>query len=295
MDIREKTLLILGITFIVLFCVIAGVSMFLYIDQLGRLEHQQVSKDVTNVIGAISNEQDHLSSALHDWSYWNDTYQFALDHNQDYITQNLDDKSLTAIHTTLFMVTDTQGNIIYGKMVDPVTGHESPFPENFSQIIPPDHPFLNYTSLTGTNTGILLLPSGPIMIASSPILDNTMEGPSHGVLVMGRALDKRVFDRISRATGNSISAHWNGDSIADDLQLTLLKQMNPDSAAVSIPHSDGIISGYKVIGDVNGQKILIETDQPRDLYQNGLTIIQAYLVLFRFCDTGDTNYCPSCR
>ncbi len=35
-----------------------------------------------------------------------------------------------------------------------------------------------------------------------------------------------------------------------------------------------------MISDVNGQKILIETDQPRDLYQNGLKMIQTYLVLF---------------
>ncbi len=143
--------------------------------------------------------------------------------------------SLTAIHVSLFMLTDTQGNIIYGKVVDPVTGRESPLPENFSQFLPPNHPFLNYTSLSGTNTGILLLPAGPIMIASSPVLNNTREGPSHGVLVMGGSLDKRVFDRISRATGNPTSAHWNGDTSADDLQLSLLEQMNPDSAIVSIP------------------------------------------------------------
>ncbi|MEI7434795.1 MAG: CHASE4 domain-containing protein [Methanomicrobiales archaeon] len=282
MDIRKKTLLVLGITFIVLFCVIAGVSMFLYIDQLGRLEHQQVSKDMTEVIGAISNEQDDLSNTLHDWSYWDETYQFALDQNQDYITQNLDEKSLTAIHTNLFMVTDTKGNILYGNIVDPVTGRESPLPENFSQFLPPDHHFLTHTSLPGTNTGILLLPTGPILIASSPVLNNTREGPSNGVLVMGRALDTREFDRISRATGNPTSAHWNGDTSAGNLQRSLLEQMNPDSVPVSIPHSDGIISGYKVISDLNGQKILIETDQPRDLYQNGLKMIQTYLVLFVF-------------
>ena len=280
MDIRKKTLLVLGITFIVLFCVIAGVSMFLYIDQLGRLEHQQVSKDMTEVIGAVSNEQDDLSSTLHDWSYWDETYQFALDQNQDYISNNLDEASLATIHLSLIMLTDTQGHIIYGKVVDPVTGLESPLPENFSQYLPPDHPFLNHTSLPGTNSGILLLPTGPLMIASSPVLNNTRVGPSHGVLVMGRALDTREFDRISRATGNPTSAHWNGDTSADNLQRSLLEQMNPDSVPVSIPHSDGIISGYTVISDVNGQKILIETDQPRDLYQNGLKMIQTYLVLF---------------
>ena len=273
MDIRRKTMLALGITFVVLFCIIAGVSVFLYVDQLGRLEQQQVTKDVTEVISAISNDQDDLSSTLHDWSYWDDTYQFVLDQNQNYIQQNLDEKSLSTIRVNLYMVTDTQGNIIYGKIVDPVTGREGPLPEHFNQFLPPGHPFLNYTSLSGTNAGILLLPTGPIMIASSPVLNSSRDGPSHGVLVMGRALNNQEFASISRVTGNPISAHWNGDMISDAMQLSLLQQMNPDSAVVSIPRSDSVISGYTVKSDVNGQKILLVTDQPRDLYQNGLAII----------------------
>jgi sensor domain CHASE-containing protein len=95
MDIRRKTLLVLGITFVVLFCIIAGVSVFLYVDQLGHLEQQDANKEVTEVISAISNEQDDLSNTLHDWSYWDDTYKFVLDQNPDYITQNLDEKSLS--------------------------------------------------------------------------------------------------------------------------------------------------------------------------------------------------------
>jgi len=280
MDIRRKTLLALGITFIVLFCIITGVSMFLYVDQLGRLEQQQVIKDMTEAIGAIANEQDDLSNTLHDWSYWDDTYQFVLDQNEDYIIGNLNENSLSVIRVSLYMVTDTRGQIIYGKIVDPVTGRESPLPEYISQLLPPGHPFLNHTTLSGTNTGLLLLPEGPMMIASSPVLDNNRKGPSHGVLVMGRSLDERTFARISRATGNPLSAHWNGDLVADDLQLSLLQKMNPDSAVISIPRSDGTISGYRVINDVNGQKILIVSDQPRDLYRNGLAIIQMYLVLF---------------
>jgi signal transduction histidine kinase len=120
------------------------------------------------------------------------------------------------------------------------------------------------------------------MIASSPVLNNRREGPSHGVLVMGRSLNERAFTRISRVTGNPISAHWNGDGIADGQQLSLLQNLNPDSATVSIPRSDSIISGYTVISDINDQKILIVTDQPRDLYQTGLVLIQMYLVLFTF-------------
>jgi signal transduction histidine kinase len=180
------------------------------------------------------------------------------------------------------MVTDTQGNFIYGKIVDPLTGCESQLPEHFNQILPPGHPFLNFTSLSGTNTGILLLPTGPIMIASSPVLNNSREGPSYGVLVMGRSLNDRAFTKISRVTGNPISAHWNEDGTTDGQQLSLLQQLNPDFTAVSIPRSEVIISGYTVINDVNGQKILIVTDQPRDLYQNGLSIIKTYLVIFIF-------------
>ncbi len=282
MDIRRKTLLALGITFVVLLCIIAGVSVFLYVDQLGRLEQQVANKEVTEVIGAISNEKDDLSKTLHDWSYWDETYKFALDQNPDYIIQNLNETSLSALGVHLFMVTDPKGNIIYGKILDPLTGRETTFPEHFNQFLPPGHPFLNFTSLSGTNTGILLLPTGPMMIASSPVLNNRKEGPYPGVLVMGRSINELTFTRISRVTGNPISVHWNGDGISDGQQLSLLQQMNPDSAAVSIPRSDDLITGYKVINDINGQRILIVTDQPRDLYQNGFAIIKTYLVIFIF-------------
>jgi PAS domain S-box-containing protein len=119
------------------------------------------------------------------------------------------------------------------------------------------------------------------MIASTPVLTSRREGPSHGILVMGRSLDQRVFARISRVTGTPISAHWNGDMIADDQQLSLLQQMNP-AEVVSIPRSNDIVSGYTVINDINGQKILIVNDQPRDIYQNGLSIIRTYLSFFTF-------------
>jgi len=282
MDIRKKTLLALGITFIILLSIIAGISVFLYVDQLALLEQQEVTKEVRETINAISNEQDDLSNTLHDWSYWNDTNQFVLDRNPDYITQNLNEDTLSSLRVNLYMVTDNQGHIIYGKVVDPVTGSESPFPEFFNLLLPPGHSFFNHTSLISTNTGILLTPKGPIMIVSSPVLNNRMEGPSYGILVMGRYLNEREFARISRVTGNPTSAHWSGDLIADNSQLSLLQKMNSDSSVVCVPRSDSIIIGYTVIRDINGQKILIVTDQPRDLYQNGHAIIQTYLVIFIF-------------
>ena len=96
MDIRKKTLLALGITFIILLSIIAGISVFLYVDQLALLEQQEVTKEVRETINAISNEQDDLSNTLHDWSYWNDTNQFVLDRNPDYITQNLNEDTLSS-------------------------------------------------------------------------------------------------------------------------------------------------------------------------------------------------------
>ncbi|MDP3563362.1 MAG: CHASE4 domain-containing protein, partial [Methanoregula sp.] len=207
--------------------------------------------------------------------------QFASDQNPDYITQNLDEKSLSALRVNLFLVTDSRGNSIFGKMVDPVTGRESPLPEQFNQLLPPGHPFLNHTPMSGTNTGILLLPQGPMIIVSSPVLSSKREGPPHGILVMGRSLNEYSFHRISRVTGNPISAHWSGEMMADDPQLSLLQKMNP-AEAVSIPRSDNTIAGYTVISDINDQKILIVTDQPRDLYLNGLSIIRTYLFVFTF-------------
>src|SRR5690606_4385746 len=44
--------------------------------------------------------------------------------------------------------------------------------------------------------GILMLPDGPVLVASRPIVTSNAEGPVRGSLIFGRLLDQAEVERI---------------------------------------------------------------------------------------------------
>ncbi|WP_394698771.1 CHASE4 domain-containing protein [uncultured Methanoregula sp.] len=280
MHIRNKTLIALGITFAVLFGIIAGISLFLYIEELGSLEYHQTQKEVTRVKNVIANEQEDLSSTLHDWAYWDETYAFTANRDPGYVSRNLNEGSLSVLRLNLFMVTDTSGNILYGTMVDPATGRQAPLFADVLQALPPGHPFMNHTRQNSTKTGLLLLSGDPMIVVSAPVLTSSKEGPVHGVLVMGRYIDQKTLDRMNRVTETAITVHWPDDPSADEQERQLLMSNVTDFGTASIPRNADLLSGYTVVQDINGKNILLGVDLPRDLYRYGLSAIVIYLVLF---------------
>lgn len=280
MQIRNKTLLALGVTFAVLFGIIVGISLYLYMDELGNLEYQQTERQVNQVKNLLANEQDDLASTLHDWAYWDETYNFAAGHDPAYITRNLNGNSLQILRLNLFMLADPSGNPVYGARVDPATGIQEPLPADLTGALPPAHPFLNHTSLTSTKAGYLLLPEGPVIIASTQVLTSYQTGPATGVLVMGRSLDPKFFARLDRVTGTEVTLHAADDSDLTEQERQLLANPSAHTGIASIPVSSDRVSGYTIVQDINGRNLLLRVDQPRDIYRHGLSIILIYLILF---------------
>jgi len=280
MQIRNKTLLALGVTFAVLFGIIVGISLYLYMDELGNLEYQQTQKEVNQVKNLLANEQEDLVSTLHDWAYWDETYSFAAGHDPAYISRNLNGNSLQTLRLNLFMVADPSGNPVYETMVDPATGRQEPFSADLPGALPPSHPLLNHTSPTSTKTGYLLLPEGPMIVVSTPVLTSFQAGPATGVLVMGRALDTKFLARLDRMTGTGVTLRAADDPALTEQERRLLENPSAHTGIASIPVSSDRVSGYTIVQDINGRNLLLRVDQPRDIYRHGLSIILIYLILF---------------
>ena len=52
-----------------------------------------------------------------------------------------------------------------------------------------DSPLIQHAETDTGTAGILLLPEGPLLVASQPILNSQGEGPIHGTLIMARYFD----------------------------------------------------------------------------------------------------------
>ena len=66
---------------------------------------------------AITAIDDQLKSTIIDWSYWDDTYDFISNKDQDYIDSNLQDSTLAYLKINLIQFVDANGKVIFTKAI----------------------------------------------------------------------------------------------------------------------------------------------------------------------------------
>jgi sensor domain CHASE-containing protein len=89
MSLRSKVVLILLSVFVLYGAVDYAAQRFVIFPGFLDLEREEVQKDLKRCVQAIKREIHHLDSFCHDWSAWDDTYEFAVSRSEDYIKSNL--------------------------------------------------------------------------------------------------------------------------------------------------------------------------------------------------------------
>jgi sensor domain CHASE-containing protein len=124
LSITTKMILII----LVSICFLASVLYFISASVLSKsyltIEHQAILKDLERANGAIDNLSTQLTVKLHDWATWDDTYNFILDSNQEYLESNLAHDSIANLEINAMFFVDKEGGIIFKRMVDSQTSEE---------------------------------------------------------------------------------------------------------------------------------------------------------------------------
>src|ERR1043165_1132825 len=103
MSLRRKNFIAIISTLIGLVLVLFAVSQFIILRQFDEQQKATIESDVGRTVNALTQQLDNLASVSSDWAYWDATYQFVQDGNQDYIDANLYDDSVANLHLD-FMV-----------------------------------------------------------------------------------------------------------------------------------------------------------------------------------------------
>jgi len=118
MSIRKKTLLAIGLTSLVLLVVLLSLVQLILLNGFNRLQEESVQRNMLRVRNVIASELDSLSAIVGDWAYWDDTYQYIQDKNQDYLVSNLNDESISNLKLNLFLFIDMNNQLVFGKRFD---------------------------------------------------------------------------------------------------------------------------------------------------------------------------------
>ena len=270
MTLWKKTLLGIALSVGLLAVSLYVIQRYLVLTSFTALEQQYARGDVQRAVRALDVEMQRVDAVARDWAAWDDTYQFVQDGNEAYRRSNLGDQTFHDIGINLLLIADSSAQVVWSKALDLTTGEALLLPELSQQALQPDHSLLQHPGPDSRSVGIELLGSGPMIIASRPILNSDGEGPIRGTLLVGRFLDQSLLDQIAGLVGRPLEVRR-----VDDAALPAdLRRAEQALAAAAGPHvailDDNRVAAYGLIRDLGGNPALIvRTVLPRDIYAYG--------------------------
>jgi sensor domain CHASE-containing protein/putative methionine-R-sulfoxide reductase with GAF domain len=267
MTLRNKTLISIGLTITFLVVLLYVSSRLILLDGFVRLEEQQVRQNLERVLNTIQNDVDALDAGTLDWAAWDDTYEFIVDGNPDYIDSNLVDEMFSHMRLNFVLYIDVQGDLVYGKGYDLRNERQIPVPESLLEHVTGDSMLARHTETDSSIKGFIFLPEGPLMVASRPILTSEEEGPIRGALIMARYLDDAETALLAETSLIPFSVMRFED---EKTPRGLSESLSTEEATLVRLQDSDTISGYARLDDIHGKPaLIIETRATRDIYKQG--------------------------
>jgi sensor domain CHASE-containing protein/signal transduction histidine kinase len=267
MTLRNKTLLSIGLTIVFLIALLYVSSRLILLNGFAKLEEENELQNLKSASNAIQNDIDSLNAMAYDWASWDDTYEFITDGNQDYVDSNLVDEAFPNSRLNFVLYINAKGDLVYGKGYDLQNKEQIPIPKNLLEHVTGDSMLAHHTETDSSIKGLILLPEGPLIVASHPILTSKEKGPIRGALIMARHLDDAEIELLTETSLTPFSvAHFEGEETPSDLRESLSTE---EATLVRLLDSN-TIAGYARLDDIYGNPALvIETQMARDIYKQG--------------------------
>ncbi|HEU5100282.1 MAG TPA: CHASE4 domain-containing protein [Roseiflexaceae bacterium] len=270
MNLRTKTFAIISLTIIGLLVALYLAATSVLLSGFARVEEQDTRQNVRRVLDAYAADLEQLNITAGDWATWDDTYAFIADRNQAYIDSNLTDDAFARLKLNLMVFADPSGHMVFGAGFDLQAQQRMPVPASFQTHLVPDDLLLQHPDLDTGRMGIVLLPEGPLVVVSRPILMSDGSGPSRGSLIMGRYLDATGLAQLAERTHVTLTVQRSdAPQLAPDFQAAQAVLLGGAPSVVQAVSED-TVAGYTLLRDLYAQPALVgRVAVPRAIYQQG--------------------------
>ncbi|MCX8132055.1 MAG: ATP-binding protein [Clostridia bacterium] len=280
MKLRNKTIIIIGLTLIILIAVLVLASQLIVRNGFLILENQHIEKSVGQAEGVLFNEINLLSTKMSDYAKWDDTYAFIENHNQEYIKSNMVDTTFSELKLNFIAFLDARGETVFSKGYDLHKGTKMPLPEGLDEDILENREILNKASIEGIN-GIVILEGRPLAITAQPILTSAGEGPVRGLVIAGQFLDTEKIKEIEEITKLSVKLYRLNDSRMPEDFIAAKNHLESDPQDEKhryIKAADSNhVYGYSILRDINDKPILVlGVGTDREIFNYGKETIRFF-------------------
>ena len=113
MKLRKKTLLIIGVTFIILIGIVYSTSATI-LHQVSQFEQRKTYAQIKQVQEALSNEFAQLNQTNRNWAEWDKRYNF-INNAKTYIKTCLNNVNDSILNINFLLYIDSSGQIVFEK------------------------------------------------------------------------------------------------------------------------------------------------------------------------------------
>jgi signal transduction histidine kinase len=279
MNLRQRAMIIVCATFLVLFVLLHALSRGIIQETIDLLERRDMEANLARVQKALAHDLQNLSAVAADWALWDDTYFFLQGKNEAYIESNLTPQSIGALHLDLFVLFDAAGKPVLARSYDQAEGVVSDVPETVTAALA-GLPVLLGTDQQGVRrSGILLLDGVPCLVAAQTVLTSARQGPRAGILVMGQYLDATRVKALSDLTLLPVRVlPLSTPEAPRPLVARIEAALREDVLEVNILNRDTVV-GFFPVRDITGQPVaLLSVAMPRTIHNQGLAMERANIV-----------------
>ena len=278
-SLRGKTLLIVLVTLIGLVGGLGALSRLVILRGFSVLEANFARENLAQVFSSISNELETLDHTAAQHARRTRTYENLHQLNLHGIAEEFSDTDLAQLRVNFVAVADESGRPLYTKAFDLAGMHEESVPPDLARHLTPGSPLLARGDSADDVTGIVMLESGPVLVASSPVGESGGKGFRAGTVVMGRSLDADEIVRLGALTRLPIEIERY---TADEQQSGLHAAVpggNTDTVLIR-PAGGDTLAASQALRDIYGNPVAnIRVLLPRKIYDQGQTSLVQFLLL----------------
>ncbi|NMB89995.1 MAG: diguanylate cyclase, partial [Chloroflexi bacterium] len=179
------------------------------------------------------------------------------------------------------LIADSEGKVLYKASRDLGGDQLVTFPNQFNLEQLAESPFFQqarqYTSLSG----LVMLPDGPLLVSSQPIVRKVSgESTFQGAVLQGRLVTSTEIGLLSDTTHLNITMFSLVDRQIPEDFVKAFEAIDEQHPIYIQPLSEELIAGYAVIDDIYGHAAaILRVVNQRDIYKQG-KISSNYLLVF---------------
>ena len=277
MTLRTKTLLTIGALLLSLMVIVYIGSRQVVLTSFARLEEQVTRDNTSRITRELDETLDELKTLTTNYAQRDETYAYMQKADDEFIKSHFTPSTFKNSHLNIAILAHANGEAAYATGFDTQRDTLIPIPEHLMSQLQPGQPMYGKLNQPYGMQGIVMLPDGPMMVVSQPILGDDGKGLSRGFLVFGRYLGDSSIDDIGRRIGAPFTIRTIG-SITSTAESSVLQTLL--AGGISVQLDETTVSGYTLVRDVFDQPAFVaHTAIPRAIYFQGQNTFLYFLII----------------